>query len=804
VTFSTRPALSPPLIDRRWPSVQPATDRIAAPPENRPGAFSHLFTEPHMKAIRPARIRFASLLAMTAVTAALGLAGCGASGGDGTLASIDALAKDGTASGSTSGGLTSGGSGTSGSTGATTTVPSGNSGSSVASLPPPSPVAGSSTLRVTSSSTGTGLPFSAGYAFRQGDIPAGKYITASSGSLRGFQAAVKNRWRDGSVKFAVLSGLVDLSANAEQTLMIGWTDSAPSGAALGLASLKATGISASISYGSYGTASWSGSGWDSPFLSPVSGPEMSSWVYRQPIGSDQHLVAWMEVRLYRSGAVEVVPWIENGYLLRASPGERSGLATFAINGATRFSGNLTLLNHTRAVLASGQALSHWLAGDPNITFKHDMGYLQLTGLVPAYRGITAANASLWSRISTSYTPLAQHDYPSIMGSAGYHPSIGPLPEWDVVYMTSDGDPRAWRSVQINAYAAGRYGFHYRDETTNRAARFSTYPNLVLSPGSGIEGTGASTTGQYTPAPTGGTPPAFSTAHMPAVGFMAYLVTGRWYYLDEMQLLSSTLYFKQTDSNRRFSQGVQQSSVGANTTRGAAWALRVQADNAAMTYDDDLPLKSEFVGSIQYNIDFYHSRYVGQPSNPLGMVQPYSDYSPGDGKTDSAAWMEDFLTWSFGNIKSLQVYGSAYDLKVEQFLAWKYRSIVGRLGPNSAGSWPYWTAAVYTVPYAPSESADWENGMGPWYRNWGEAFSAAGLAYSSINSMTYGGRVESEGLATSYWGNLQPAIAYAVEHGAAGALDAYNRMLGTDNWRSSAVYFNTETPVWSVRPRNVAY
>ncbi|MBX3590914.1 MAG: hypothetical protein KF755_08405, partial [Burkholderiaceae bacterium] len=169
-----------------------------------------------MKAIRPARIRFASLLAMTAVTAALGLAGCGASGGDGSLASIDALAKDGTASGGTSGGTsggaTSGGSGTSGSSGATTTVPSGNSGSSVTSLPPPSPVAGSSTLRVTSSSTGTGLPFSAGYAFRQGDIPAGKHITASNASLRGFQAAVKNRWRDGSVKFAVLSGLVDLSA----------------------------------------------------------------------------------------------------------------------------------------------------------------------------------------------------------------------------------------------------------------------------------------------------------------------------------------------------------------------------------------------------------------------------------------------------------------------------------------------------------------------------------------------------------------------------------------------------------------
>ena len=756
-----------------------------------------------MKAFRPARIRLATLLAMTAVAAALGLAGCGANGGDGSLASIDALAKDGTTSGSLSGGTTSGTSGTSGSTGATTTVPAGNSGSSVASLPPPSPVAGSSTLRVTSSSTGTGLPFSAGYAFRQGDIPAGKYITASNGSLRGFQAAVKNRWRDGSVKFAVLSGLVDLSANVEQTLTIGWTDAAPSGAALGLASLKATGISASISYGSYGTVSWSGSGWDSPFLSPVSGPEMSSWVYRQPIGSDQHLVAWMEVRLYRSGAVEIVPWIENGYLLRASPGERSGTATFAINGATRFSGSLTLYNHTRAVLSSGLALSHWLGGDPGITFRHDMGYMQLTGLVPAYRGVTPATAAIWSRISTSYTPLAQHDYSSVMGNAGYHPSIGPLPEWDVAYMTSGGDPRAWRAVQINAYAAGRYGYHFRDETTNRAPRLSAYPNLVMNSGSGISATGASSTNQYTPTPSGGSPAAFTNSHMPAIGYMAYLVTARWYFLDEMQLLSSAMFLKQTDTNRNFGQGLILAWVGANTTRGAAWTLRALAASAAMTPDDDEPMKSEYVGSVQHNIDFYHARYVAQPNNPLGLVQPYSDYSSGDGKIDSAAWMEDFLTWSFGNIKSVQAYGSAYDTKMDQFLAWKYRAIVGRLGLNQSGSWSYRNAAVYTMPYAPSESPDWAGGSGPWYSSWGDAYVANGLTYASGNSLL-GSYIDGDGLSTSYWGNLQPAIAYAVEQGAPGALDAYNRMVSATNWSSAATYFNTDTPVWGVRPRNVAY
>jgi len=801
VIFSAFPVSPTPLIDGCWPSVQPANQLVAARADNRRGAFFHPVAESFMKASHPVRLRFRSLLTIAVVTCAMGFAGCGGSGAGGAV-SIDALAKVGTSqSDSASSGASSGTGSASGA--ANSTVPAGNSGSNVASLPPPSPVSGSSTLRLTSSTTGTGLPFSAGYAFRQGDIPSGKYITASNPNLRGFQAVVKNHWRDGSVKFTVLSGLVDLQANSEETLTIGWTDTAPSGAAVTLASLKNTGISASISFGSYGTASWAGSGWDNPFLSLVSGPEMSSWVYRQPIGSDQHLVGWLEVRLYRGGAVEIVPWIENGYLLRASPGERSGTATFAINSSTRFSGNLTLYNHTRAVLASGQTLSHWLDGDPGITYRHDMGYLQLTGLVPAYRAVTPSTGAIWSRISTSYIPLAQHDYPNGMGAAGFHPSIGPLPEWDVAYMTSGGDPRAWRAVQVNAYAAGRYGYHFRDETTNRAPRFSTYPNLVLGSGSGISGTGASSTNEYTPNATGGSPASFTNSHMPAIGFMAYLMTGRWYFLDEMQLLSSAMYLKQTNTIRNYAQGILQASTGANTTRGAAWTLRALADVAAVTPDDDEPLRSEYVGSVQSNIDFYHGRYVAKPNNPLGVVQPYSDYTPGDGKIDSAAWMEDFLTWSFGNIKSLQVYGSAYDSKVDQFLAWKYRSIVGRLAPNQSGHWSYRNAAVYTMPYAPSESPDWLGGSGPWYSNWGEAYVANGLTYSAGDTLL-GSYIDGDGLSTGYWGNLQPAIAYAVEHGAAGSLDAYNRMVSATNWQTAGRYFDNDTPVWSVRPRNVAY
>jgi hypothetical protein len=128
--------------------------------------------------------------------------------------------------------------------------------------------------------------------------------------------------------------------------------------------------------------------------------------------------------------------------------------------------------------------------------------------VPNYRGNTSASSSLFSRLVTSYTPLAQSNFQTDMGATGYDPAIGLLPEWDVAYLTSGGDPRALRAVLINGYAAGRYGIHYRDETTNRPLRFSSHPNLVMSDGSGVVSIGSSSTGAYTPTPSGTSPPTY--------------------------------------------------------------------------------------------------------------------------------------------------------------------------------------------------------------------------------------------------------------------------------------------------------
>jgi hypothetical protein len=54
--------------------------------------------------------------------------------------------------------------------------------------------------------------------------------------------------------------------------------------------------------------------------------------------------------------------------------------------------------------------------------------------------------------------------------------------------------------------------------------------------------------------------------------------------------------------------------------------------------------------------------------------------------------------------------------------------------------------------------------------------------------------------TSYWANLQPALAYAVQHNVPGAQAAYNRMVTAPNWGELVNGFNS-APVWSVAPHN---
>ena len=216
-------------------------------------------------------------------------------------------------------------------------------------------------------------PWSAGQAFKQGDLP--------TPSLAGLQCDAKTYWPDGSVRFAIISGSLVATVSSSTVALV--AGAGLGGASLTTADLKATGIAASVGCGAHGTATWAAASadWDAPFMAWVEGPAMSSWIYRKPVGSDPHLTAWLEVRLWSTGDVEVLPWIENGYLSVAAPTAKPVTYTFTLGGTQRFSQSMPVQHHTRMPLISGSLLSHWLGADKSVVPKHDAAYLDRKSVV---------------------------------------------------------------------------------------------------------------------------------------------------------------------------------------------------------------------------------------------------------------------------------------------------------------------------------------------------------------------------------------------------------------------------------------
>jgi hypothetical protein len=659
-----------------------------------------------------------------------------------------------------------------------------------------------------SATANAAAPYCIGFAFRQGDIPAGNGVAADSGVI---QVTPKNTWPDGSLKFAVLAGLANLLPNVPLLISLAATGSPASGSALTTANLKATGITAQIGCGSFGTVTWQGADWDTPFQAWIAGPQMSSWIYRKAVASDTHLVGWLEVRLWANGAVEVLPWIENGYIRVAAPTNKSATYTFSLGSTSLVSVAINLLHHTRTPLISGSALSYWLGSDPAVTPRHDTVYLQSTELVPAYGAHVSSSADIVTALVGSYAPLQAGNFNydgDNMPGTGYQDPIGLLPQHDVLYLVSDSS-NAYGAVVRNGFSAGRWAIHYRDENTLRPLRFSQYPSLNIDNNQGFKDTGGSSSNTYTPAPTGGNPPVWDVAHSPSVGYLAYLITGRWYFMEEVQFATTCNYLGNGDNNvlRNGSQGLVQPAADAWQTRSCAWDWRARFQALTVTPDNDIALRNEFIVSVQANIDHFYNRYVGQPNNPFGFIQ--TGTSAYDGTTSLIPpWQQDFVTAAFGYALASKLPISAvHQTKLANFFAWTAKSAVGRLSAAGTG-FPYMDADVYALQISSAPVPDYAGGTGPWFSTWDLVWAAqtAALARASATSSwlsTTDGVLCGEIMPgeRALWGNLMPAISYAVRHGVAGALTAYNRIVNASNWSTLRDAFSAR-PVWAVRPVQV--
>src|SRR5262249_17524817 len=148
------------------------------------------------------------------------------------------------------------------------------------------------------------------------------------------------------------------------------------------------------------------------------------------------------------------------------------------------------------------------------------------------------------------------------------------------------DLRAKRVTVGHGEQSGTWPMHYRDEATGYPVSLDTYPNMTILGGSDNWGNfpacGGNCSSPYIP----------ENAHHPSLAYVPYLITGDYYFLEELQFWANWIMFYGPQNRHGGALGL----VSWDQTRGQAWGLRTLG-HAAYATPDSHPMKSYFVGKL---------------------------------------------------------------------------------------------------------------------------------------------------------------------------------------------------------------
>lgn len=250
------------------------------------------------------------------------------------------------------------------------------------------------------------------------------------------------------------------------------------------------------------------------------------------------------------------------------------------------------------------------------------------------------------------------------------------------------------------------------------------------------------------------PYSHNQAHVPVLGYVSYLVTGDYFYLEELQFWTSWFFLNTNAAYRNYADGLWYTE----TLRGQAWNYRNLGYTAYITPDDH-GLKTFFEHKVQTNLANDLSKYVSPGSRHKTI---FGTAYMAEGSEQYRTWMDDFFTWSIGNLVDLGY------TEAQPLLEYKVKFPIGRMGEDVTGDFCFQMGANYTHPMGP--------GGTDYYASWAEVYSKVASTsalcgteemarYLSdrngepfvLNQMT-----GYQAGAAGYVANMQPALAMAVQ------------------------------------------
>jgi hypothetical protein len=294
----------------------------------------------------------------------------------------------------------------------------------------------------------------------------------------------------------------------------------------------------------------------------------------------------------------------------------------------------------------------WGSKPPETHIRYELPYLVSTLLIPPYDTELALSSEQLDRSLKRWeqSPRGVLENGIIMAyfpTTGGREDLGPYPTWTTKYLFSQ-DNQAWKIVLGTGDLAGSFPVHIRDRKTTQIFSIDKHPGFSLNPRGTLE--------KIPPRPApdrpyirpGTSPYQVDNAHQPSLAFVPYLLTGDYYYLEEMYFWANWCMLIQNAAYRQKEKGL----IAPDQTRGEAWALRQLVD-AAKIAPDSHPEKKYFDSKVKSNLQYYCSFVEGPDATPLGTYTLGASDAYVRGRSPQerrkwltlAPWQQNFLVWS---------------------------------------------------------------------------------------------------------------------------------------------------------------
>lgn len=625
------------------------------------------------------------------------------------------------------------------------------------------------------------VPFTFGQVFVLDHLHTGVALFGQldDGSTIPLQVDAKVTNPDGSVRHAIISGVLpNLAAGAVRTISLLRSGTRQPASTVTPQSLLAAGFDASVR-ANIGGVEYSAAADQLLKTAQVStwlsGPVANEWQVSAPLVTASgvphpHLSARFAVRWYdalKQARVDVT--VENDWAYEPAPQNFTYDAKIVVGGKEVYTKPaLTHLHHAR-----WRKIFWWGGNEPQVNLKHNTGYLIASKALPNFdQSLTVPEATLaglksrWTGALTE--PMGVGLAMPYMPTTGGRDDIGLLPSWAAVYLLSM-DRRAKEVTLGTADLAGSWSSHYRDKNTGRPISLVDYPYMTIlgHPGD----TYNPATKKYESFPTCATTTACSSpnthdsSHQPAFAYLPYLVTGDYYYFEELQFWAMWNMLSYNPAYRQTIKGL----LNADQVRGQAWSLRSLSETAYITPDSD-PLKTHFTTFLSNNLDWYNTTYSNNASSNVfgALLAGAFAYSNGTG---IAPWQDDFFTSAVGHAAEL-----GFD-KANSLLAWKAKFPIMRM-TDPGICWI--DGALYSIVLRDTSTS-------PMYTTISQAadksetttfrsLSCASAQMASFLGLKVGEMTGYSGEPTGYPSNMQPALAFAATVGGAGGQAAWAKFM----------------------------